>query len=338
MKILAVKLRQLGDTVLWTSALQELHAAFPDAEIHALVLKQTKHLLEAEPYLFKIHTTFAGSLSVCKKLLHLRSEHFDWLLGFHATTTLCRWFFLAGSKKAALHHHSRTQTPFFSIPVPAAGSLENALKRDNRVLQAMGISTRSFPPKLTVTEKETLAAREYLKGWIPKIALLPGASLATKRFPLEKWKVLIKELQSLSPNGFIMISDRALSQEWNLPALSRAVEMPLFDNLSVREVIALLNETHVALGNDSSLIHIAASLGKKTVSFFGPTCFGDWHPYESSRHTTVRVDVSCRNQGPTDNPAFRYCTLTHCDHLSCLNLLPIKEIVEKTRRHLISSH
>ena len=39
MKILAIKWRQLGDTVLWTSALEALRLHYPKAEIHLALPK-----------------------------------------------------------------------------------------------------------------------------------------------------------------------------------------------------------------------------------------------------------------------------------------------------------
>ena len=48
-KILAIKLRSLGDTVLMTAPLKELHRAFPHAQIDVAVLTSWAPLLENLP-------------------------------------------------------------------------------------------------------------------------------------------------------------------------------------------------------------------------------------------------------------------------------------------------
>ncbi|MGE4133557.1 MAG: glycosyltransferase family 9 protein [Bdellovibrionales bacterium] len=160
MKILAIKLRAIGDSVIWTSALRRLHdelsaqkarveglpptKSLPESngiapEIHLLTYESNRDVFVGLDYVSKFHgLPDKSKLTLIRKLWSLRGENFDWLLGFHATTSLCRWAWLVSAKQMALHHHSwPDRTPLGSINVPGAGRLEDAITRDHRVVEAM---------------------------------------------------------------------------------------------------------------------------------------------------------------------------------------------------------
>src|SRR5262245_9092827 len=118
MKILAIKLRAIGDSVIWTSSLQALHKANPNAQIHVLTYASNAAVLGNLPGIHTAH--FLKTKKRWEMIQHLwalRRQKFDWLLGFHASTSLCRWAWLTNAKQMALHHHSWTYTPRGSQPI-----------------------------------------------------------------------------------------------------------------------------------------------------------------------------------------------------------------------------
>ncbi len=54
--ILAIKLREIGDAVIWTSALRSLRGAFPDSTIDVLVRDFTEPVLRGVSEIDRIHT------------------------------------------------------------------------------------------------------------------------------------------------------------------------------------------------------------------------------------------------------------------------------------------
>jgi ADP-heptose:LPS heptosyltransferase len=169
-KILAIKLRQIGDTVLWTSALTSLKSLIPDGSIDVLVLKGTEKVLKGFPGIRKIHTLKDLSFGrLALKLWDLRKEKYDLALGFHATTSLCRLIPVLGAKVKVLHHHSWQFTPSQSdIPIAEPGKLENVLLRDHQILKALGYLESPPPTKLFVTENEKQWATQRLKDHFAK--------------------------------------------------------------------------------------------------------------------------------------------------------------------------
>jgi ADP-heptose:LPS heptosyltransferase len=246
----------------------------------------------------------------------------DTLLGFHATTSLCRWAPLAGAKVRALHHHSLRKTPANStVAIQNPGELQDAIERDFEVLRAIGVHPTNKRTSLFVSDAELEAVRTSVQkanpAGLPIVAFLPGARIETKRYPKDLWIQVLESVprERMQP---IIVVDPALSREWDLPSIAARLRTPIWDRLTLREMMAVLKLCDFAVGNDSGPTHIAAALGLKTLRFFGPACFADWHPYALEEHPALRVDIECRNLGPKDRPLFRYCTLDHCDHLSCL--------------------
>jgi ADP-heptose:LPS heptosyltransferase len=337
-KILAVKLRAIGDTVIWTAALNRLRRARPEAEIHVLTYAGNEAVLRHHPAVDRAHFLPSKSgVDLARGLWRLRSERFDWLLGFHATTSLCRWAWLAGAGRMILHHHSRTRAPRGSLPVEGAGRLEDAISRDARVLAAMGFgplapqSGDATVTSLQLSGEEGAAAERRMAETIravggdpalPRFLFLPGAGHSLRRYPKD---LLLPEIARVRESGVwqpVVIVDRAVSLEWDLAGACTPLGVPLLDQAGLREFIALVSRGHRALANDSGPGHIAVALGLTTDFVFGPGCVGDWHCYDRARHPLHRVpDLDCRLEGPQDRDEFRFCTVDECAHHSCLRRL-----------------
>lgn len=335
MKILAVKLRAIGDTVIWTSALQALRQAYPQAEIHALSYAPNAAVLEHHPAINVAHYLPAKSnTALARTLMRFRRERFDWLLGFHATTSLCRWAWLAGAARMALHHHSWRRTPSGSVPLPNAGELEDAITRDLHVLEAMGVAEPGRPPThihLTALEAEMAERRmreaiEAIGGHpgLARFIFLPGAGHHLRRYPKDLWLPLAEQMRGEGRYQPIVIVDQTLSRELELRRECDARRLPLIDQGSLREFMGLVSRGKRALTNDSGPGHIAVALGLKTSFVFGPGCVGDWHPYDKGEHPLYRVAVPCRAEGPRDREEFQFCTVDQCEHHSCLRKIDLK--------------
>lgn len=329
MKILAIKLRAIGDTVLWTSSLSALQDACPQAEIHVLTYAVNAPVLQNHPAISKMHVLYGKSRwELLKTLWRLRSEHFDILLGFHATTSLCRWAWLVGARKKVLHHHSLRATPKGSLPVPHAGELEDAVTRDLRLLEALQFETSRKPTQVILTDAEKKWAREQMRALTgstkPIYLFLPGGSYHLKRYPKDLWWKSVARVESAGEYQPVVICDRALSKDWNLRVECAKRGIPLFDEGSLRQVISLIGQGERALANDSGPGHIAAALGLKTGFIFGPGCFADFYVYDPSEHPYYRARVDCRSQGPRDREEFQFCTVKECAHHRCMRELSIE--------------
>lgn len=341
-RILVSKLRQIGDAVLWTSALEALRSAFPKATIEALTPGYGPELLAHHPAVDKIHVVEAGRLGLVKSLWKLRRERYDYFLGFHASGSLCRSSFLIRAQERVLHHHSLPYSPALNTrEVPFAGHLEHVIFRDHRVLEAIGIRTNPPPPKLYVTPEEKNQARALLaqrgvKNLEAMKVLLAGARVSTRRYPEDLWKEFATELRQRNPQpAILVVADPDQAKNWNLATFCAEAGLTLLADLSLRQLLAVIACCEIAVGNDSGLIHAAAGLGLKTLSLFGAGCFEDFKPAavpgsDPTRNRFLRVPVDCRLQGPRDQETFQYCTLLECSHHTCMRSITPQAILDAT--------
>lgn len=322
-KILAIKLRALGDLVLWTSSLMTLKKHYPNASIEVLIPEGDSHILKNEPYISKIHLIRKEPrFEVIKTLWRLRKEKYDLALVFNATPSLCRWIWLLGAKKSGLHLHSMMKKPFWSkLVLPEPGKLEDAMKRDFQLLRALDIQDKIPPTHLTVRPQLLEQARTRLKLDNEnrfKLVMLPGAQEETHRYPKDQWlkaiDLILKDKQILVS----VVADKTLSSDWKLRDECFKRGIKLFDDLSTEQLLAYVSMFDGAVANDSGPLHIAQALGLKTVALFGPSPVGDNHPYDKKRSTVLRQDVDCRALGPRDSIEFQYCTVKTCGHHTCM--------------------
>jgi ADP-heptose:LPS heptosyltransferase len=341
-RILVSKLRQIGDAVLWTSALESLRAAFPTAKIEALTPGYGPSLLAHHPAIDTIHVVEGGRLGLLKTFWKLRSQRYDFFLGFHANSSLCRSSFLIRARERILHHHSLPYSPVFNTRVvPFAGQLEHVIFRDHRILEAMGIATTPPAPKLYVTEEEkakahALLVQRGLKNLRKIRILLAGARVSTRRYPEDLWKQFAKKLRQSEPQQpLLVVADPDQARNWNLDSFCAEEGLTLLADLSLRDLLAVIACCDTAIGNDSGLIHAAAALGLKTLSLFGAGCFEDFKPAavpgsNQAINRSLRVHVDCRLQGPRDRETFQYCTLLECSHHTCMRSITPQAILDET--------
>lgn len=332
MKILAIKLRAIGDTVIWTSALKALHMSFPEAELHVLTYAGNAPVLSNLAYIDKIHTLKGkGRAALFLKLVSLRKEKFDWLLGFHATTSLTRLARMAGAKQTAIHHHSRKSTPSGSVAIPEPGKLEDAISRDYQVLRAIQARcTIHEATQISLTPVEAEAAEARVRTAIlgvggdpgkSRFLFLPGASHFLRRYPFDLWWPQVLKVRDQGEYQPLVMCDGELAGEWDLKQHCRRERIPLIAGGGLRDFLANISRGHKALANDSGPGHMAVALGLETSFIFGPGCVGDWHCYDRKRYPIYRVAVDCRMEGPRDQEQFQFCTVQECAHQKCLRLI-----------------
>jgi ADP-heptose:LPS heptosyltransferase len=268
------------------------------------------------------------------------------MLGFHSTNTLCNLAPLSGVPNRVLHYHKSAHSPRFStIAVPNQGKYDNAVLMDHRILQALGFDSDPPRPKLVLSPKEREHARHRLLAASPDLdaaackllGLLPGGSRVTKRYPKDLWVDLLDRIAEARPGPIAVFADRQLSLQWGLTKICSDRAVALFDNLSLRELMGVLSWTDVVISNDSGPRHMAAALGARTVTLFGPSEVGEWHPYNPAEHPVLRVTVPCRDLGPQDLEGFRYCTVPECGHLSCLRQIEPEDIWSAAHKLLDST-
>ncbi len=212
LKILAVKIRALGDTVLLTASLSELRRHYPSAEIHVLVDQRFAEIVQGVAGVSTVWRYQTG-LSWVQRVLQnrrfgqaLAAERFDVALNFHASLSSARLVRRSGAAVKAVHFHDFHQRDRFSThKIPDQWVLKPAIQRDLDTLRALGLECGlQVMPGLELQEHERAWAREKVGGigtslpsscfssTVPSslLGLAPGASRTTKAWPPERFAAL----------------------------------------------------------------------------------------------------------------------------------------------------
>jgi heptosyltransferase-2 len=170
-----------------------------------------------------------------------------------------------------------------------------------RLLDPFGGAATIEAPHLHLDDSERAWATGYLssRGALtdePVIGIHPGASLAEKRWPLERFRDVaaaiaakpgIRVLAFAEPSGYG-------AELFGIPGVIGA-------QVSLREMMALIARCGLLVCNDSGPMHIAGALGVPTVAMFGPGIeqwfapLGDGHEMLRPDSDETAVDSSSEN-------------------------------------------
>lgn len=357
-KILAIKLRALGDTVLMTAPLAELRHAYPGAEIHALVLKPWSSILEGHPAVDRILTyerhpePTARAKALARIALKLRKERYDIVVNFHASPSSSILAFATGARIRSIHFHGhRDKNRYSTVVVPGKGSLKPVIERDMDTVRALGIHVPAGRlPKITLQPAEIELARKRL-GQLglegPILGLGLGSSRPTKSWAIDRFAALAVHWCQAKPNGGVL-AIASPAEEPKIHAFLRAIDDQLSatvadvaerakirkriaaeNSLSVRQVSATLASLSVLAGNDSGPRHLAVAVDTPTVTLFGPEHPFEWHPYSVGEHPYFFVDnLACRRDADAGMPA--WCALHECrvEQHKCMSQIGVDAVLE----------
>jgi ADP-heptose:LPS heptosyltransferase len=108
----------------------------------------------------------------------------------------------------------------------------------------------------------------------------------------------------------------------------------LVGRTSLEELSAVINNLHILIANDGGPLHIAAALGKKTVSFFGPVDPKVYGPYppDEKRHIVLRRNLEC-------SPCYVDFHLLSCKrNRECLETIDIDSALDAVAKLLQENH
>jgi ADP-heptose:LPS heptosyltransferase len=161
-----------------------------------------------------------------------------------------------------------------------------------RLLAPLGVS---YPeaievPFLTVPPSATSRAAELLDGVGEYVVIFAGTTVAERSWGQERFSLLARRL---ADQGLTVVAVGGEDQRLAANAIvAGGVGINLAGRLTLAESAAVLAGGRLLVSNDSGVLHLAAGLGRPTVSLFGPTSRDKWGP-RGSRHAILSHQPSC---------------------------------------------
>src|SRR3989344_844566 len=294
-KILLIKLGALGDVLRTTSLLPAIKDKWKDSEV-TLVTKQVQDIiqfLENVPGIFKTISSDSDSIA------QLEKEKFDFVFNLDEDEEACsiasrmkcgelRGFYFKDGRIS----YTKSAKEWFDMS--ALGKKEprirgmphnDHLKKKNRktyqqlMSEIIGVNPRKCSPIYVLDEGQRAFATSFVKRYdiqtkdlIVGLNTGAGGRWPAKSLSIEKTRKLIEKLHSVLGVKIILFGGKS-EAERNKEILTKSGGKVIdagCDN-TLKEFAALTSLCHIFVTSDSLGMHIAISLKKKVVAFFGPT-------------------------------------------------------------------
>jgi lipopolysaccharide heptosyltransferase II len=301
-RVLVVRLRSIGDTVLCTPSLISLRRFLPDARIDILLEDWVAPLLngfEEVDNVIPVGKSTSSRLRVAKDIHRIK---YDVVFNLHGGTT--GTFLVWASRGKHRIGFDYYQYKFLYTDAYPSGEAFWSRPRIHSVEQQLALlgSAGVFLPekpatKLSVTEESRLAVRRRLgEARISgnELALMhPAAAFDTKKWPTRNFARIA---ESLYETGLNVIAVAAPNERQVLEELAResAVPVTIFDDLRLPEISALASMSRLFVGNDSGIAHIAAAVGTPPVVIFGSSNIDNWRPWTDGPNAIVTERFYCQ--------------------------------------------
>ena len=301
-KILLVRLRSIGDTVLATPSVAALKRFLPNVEIDILVEDWVAPLLDNHPHIDKVVVLERGGfVARTRAARELRSAGYDVVYNLHGGTTATFLTRATGARHRVgykTYQYAQLHNPQAPSPLLLWGQQKtHSVEQQLALLGWTGVPVTDRPrTELGVSPDAAQAVEERLAAAglsDRKIALIhPAAAFATKQWATENFARVV---EFLAERGYASVAIAAPHENALLEKLSSeaAVEIETFD-LSLPQVTALASRSQLFVGNDSGIAHIAAAVGTPSVVIFGSSNTAHWRPWNRAAAEVVFEEMPCQ--------------------------------------------
>lgn len=300
-RVLVVKLRSIGDTVLATPSLKALRRFLPDAEIDILLEDWVAPLLEG----FEgVNVISVGKTtgSRIKTAVELWDRGYDLAVNLHGGTTAT--FFVAASRaRHRVGYRDYRYSSVYNHLLTSSGDFwqreeTHSAEQQLALLGFIGVPVddrpRTYLPVLSnaaVTIDRTLLSNGIEPN---RFALFHGTTtFETKRWSAENFA---RTAEFLSAKGIPAAAVAGPGEETFLEEIRTAANVPIItlSDLPLPAISALASAARLFVGIDSGIAHIAAAVETPSVVIFGYSNRDHWRPWTDAPHEVVYEEFACQ--------------------------------------------
>ena len=337
-KVLVVRLDGIGDFTLWLDAVQSLPKLFPPATYSLTLVANSAWAplatrlalfdevipLDREAFVtdFKYRYSFLRTLRQRGFIIALQPTYSRELFLGDSVVRLSGAKVRIGLDGDRINTGSlgkRLGDRWYTRLIQTGGPTEMELVRNASVVRQLGDQTfradiPKFPPLSLETEPVTS----------PYFVVHPGAGIAAKRWPAERFAAIVNLMHNLIPSlhGIICggADDWAIGEE-----IRRASKAPLVNSCgatSISQMAGIIAGASLMIGNDTGAVHVAVATGTPAVCILGSGEYGRFFPYRTETGNTASLlrcvgDVSdcagcgwyCRYADHTSEPSPCICRI-----------------------------
>jgi predicted lipopolysaccharide heptosyltransferase III len=303
-RILLLRLRSLGDSILTLPLIEALHQWRPELQISILVEAPhapvfLHHPAVCETLILKADKqNDLDGWTRLHTILELRKRHYPAVLNLHGGTT-SMLFTLASGAVLRIGQESHRASWIYNRRIPSSDTVWNrrplhTVEHQLSLLRWLNLPVAALSSRLHVSEAARISIQDRLaaRSVSDFILIQPTATLRTKQWEPAKFAQLADGLKS--KYGCPVIFTSASHEESTLREIGQAAQKPhaYWSDLPLGELFALIEKCHLFVGCDSGPMHAAAALKKPVVVVWGSSNYQAWHPW-GTMFEAVRSDLPC---------------------------------------------
>jgi predicted lipopolysaccharide heptosyltransferase III len=344
MRILLVRLREIGDVVFTTPAIRALRRRFPDAHLTYIVEPHAAPVVRANPHLNEILVAprrrgAGGLLGDLRLGLALRRRRFDLAIDFHGGPRASLLTFLSGARERIGYDVAGRGWMYTRrVSRPRALRARHSVENQWDLLAALGVpppTAERDPVEMPIDARASAAVDRRLAdagvAAADRLAVIHvSAGNPFRRWPLDSFVAVAAGLAS-RPGVRVDISsgpsERDAAERVVASARER-LESPEQQRIlscgdfSLAELRALVDRAALYVGGDSGPLHIAATSAVPIVGLYGPTLPARSAPWRSGAVPAIAVDAGPLPCRPCDQ---RVCAP---GDFRCLTAIPPERVIE----------
>ncbi len=326
-KILVMRYKFIGDTILTAPFLRNLRNAYPDAQIDMLVTKPTVGVIEDCPYVnnflyidasnkFKYEGGTQKKPSIFDCIKMLRKKKYDKAYVLKRSFSSALIAFLSGIKER-VGFASEGRSFLLTKPVKyRTDAHESETFLD--VLRAEGIEITDTLSEAWIDDETQKFIDEFIekeKLNDKKIVILHATSgNEKKQWNLQNWAKVLKYLSN-EKNVQVMFLGAELDKKIYSEILSLVksnLDIPplnLCGELTLKQSMAMTKKVDLLVGCDSGNLHIASAVKTPVIGIYGPMSIKKWGAL-GDKNILLQSDLPCAPCGLKGKCKNNYACLT----------------------------
>jgi len=297
-KVLIIQTAFLGDVILATPLIENIHEHFPNAQIDFLLKKGNEALLKEHPILRKTYVFDKSRKrkSMMELIRSIRKEQYDLVINLHRFASSGLITTLSGAKET----RGFTKNPFsflYSKRVPhELGKGQHEVDRNLSLISDL-VEVPQRRPQLYPSQADL----DFVSQWKNEayFCLAPASVWFTKQAPPAVWQYVMEKFDEDGVQFYLLggPADYELCEGIKLVSQRNNVHN-LAGKLSLMQSAALMKDAKRNFVNDSGPLHIASAGNAPVSAFFCSTTpeFG-FGPLSDDSNVIAVKNLDCKPCG-----------------------------------------
>lgn len=353
-KFLIINPFGIGDVLFTTPVIKAIKEADSENSVSFWCNERVREVLANNPNIDKIfalsrgdlkkiyqESTFEGAGRFFSLLQQIKKERFDVVLDFSLDHRYSLISMILGIKKRIGCNYKK-RGRFLTDKIDLDGySKKHIIEYYLGLLKFVDIQAKGKNLELFVSEHPLARIRNILRYEGVKendlvIGIAPGAGgswgedAKLKHWQPLKFAELADDLIEKIGAKIVLLGDSSEKEISDIiTAAMKRKPIDLIGKTSLSELIAAIKSLKLLITNDGGPLHMAAALGVKTVSIFGPVDEKVYGPYPpSENHMVIKKDLPCR-------PCYKNFRMPYCEReRECIKSISVEEVYQAARRVL----